>query len=52
MQASISAANALVQSVEATLPKQKRSIATKEFKHAIIAHKRRVKANCEDKGSF
>nr|GLL20108.1 F-box protein At5g52880 [Ipomoea trifida] len=50
IQASISAANALVQSVEATLPKQKRCIATKEFKHAIIAHKRRTKANCEEKG--
>ncbi|XP_019177826.1 PREDICTED: F-box protein At5g52880 [Ipomoea nil] len=49
-QASISAANALVQSVEATLPKQKRCIATKEFKHAIIAHKRRAKANCEEQG--
>ena len=32
-------------SVEATLPKQNRNIDVKEFKHAVVAHKRRCKAH-------
>ena len=41
----VSAAHLLVQSAEATLPKQKKNIATKEFKLAMVASKRRGKAH-------
>ncbi|XP_034908530.1 F-box protein At5g52880 isoform X2 [Populus alba] len=40
----VSAAHLLVQSAEATLPKQKKNVATKEFKQAMVASKRRGKA--------
>ncbi|ONK61008.1 uncharacterized protein A4U43_C08F25140 [Asparagus officinalis] len=40
----ISSANLLVQAAEASFPKQKRSLAVSEFKHAMVAHKRRGKA--------
>ncbi|KAJ3695191.1 hypothetical protein LUZ60_000568 [Juncus effusus] len=36
-----SSANLLLQSAEAVLPKQKKSLVSKEFKHSIIAYKRR-----------
>ncbi|CAH9140903.1 unnamed protein product [Cuscuta epithymum] len=49
-QASITAANALLHSVDAVLPKQKRILAAREFKHAMIAHKRRGKAICDEGG--
>lgn len=52
MQASISAVNSLLHSVEVALPKQKRNLAAKEFKHAIIAHKRQCKASCDEDGSI
>ncbi|EEF49027.1 conserved hypothetical protein [Ricinus communis] len=44
----VSAAHLLLQSAEAVLPKQKRNLAVKEFKHAKIAHKRRCKAHHEE----
>ncbi|KAI4348004.1 hypothetical protein L6164_008769 [Bauhinia variegata] len=40
----------LLQSVEAVLPKQKRNMAVKEFKQAIVTHKRRCKAPQEGIG--
>ncbi|KAK1419421.1 hypothetical protein QVD17_28588 [Tagetes erecta] len=39
-QSAISAANTLLQCVEAALPKQKKTLAVTEFKHAMVAHKR------------
>ncbi|KAF7147860.1 hypothetical protein RHSIM_Rhsim03G0195700 [Rhododendron simsii] len=39
-QKAISAANLLIQSAEAVLPKQRRVLAATEFRHAKIAHKR------------
>ncbi|XP_058206049.1 F-box protein At5g52880 [Rhododendron vialii] len=42
-QKAISAANLLIQSAEAVLPKQRRVLAATEFRHAKIAHKRRCK---------
>ncbi|MED6122179.1 hypothetical protein PIB30_037344 [Stylosanthes scabra] len=43
----------LLQSVEAALPKQKRNMAVKEFKLAMVAHKRRSKLHHqEEKDSF
>jgi hypothetical protein len=39
----LSAANALLQAVEVALPKQKKTQAVSEFKHSVIAHKRRVR---------
>ncbi|XP_054810741.1 F-box protein At5g52880 isoform X2 [Prosopis cineraria] len=50
-QRAVSSAHLLVQSVEVALPKQKRDMAVKEFKHAIVAHKRRCKAKQGGKGS-
>ncbi|XP_028798798.1 F-box protein At5g52880 isoform X2 [Neltuma alba] len=50
-QSGVSSAHVLVQSVEVALPKQKRNMAVKEFKHAIVAHKRRCKAQREGQGS-
>ncbi|XP_075647549.1 F-box protein At5g52880 isoform X1 [Castanea sativa] len=46
-----SAAHLLYQSAEAALPKQKRNLAITEFKHAMVAHKRRQKACQEERGS-
>ncbi|GJT93237.1 F-box protein isoform X1 [Tanacetum coccineum] len=43
-QTAVSAANALIQSVESALPKQKKVQAVTEFKKAMIAHKRGSKA--------
>ncbi|KAG0518898.1 hypothetical protein BDA96_09G216700 [Sorghum bicolor] len=37
----VSTANVLLQAVEVALPKQKKAQAVSEFKHSIIAHKRR-----------
>ncbi|RCV16853.1 hypothetical protein SETIT_3G171700v2 [Setaria italica] len=39
----LSAANALLQAVEVALPKQKKAQAVSEFKHSVIAHKRRAR---------
>ncbi|XP_059429047.1 F-box protein At5g52880 [Corylus avellana] len=47
----VSAAHILHQSAEAALPKQKRNLAITEFKHAMVAHKRRYKAHQEERGS-
>ncbi|GMH08940.1 hypothetical protein Nepgr_010780 [Nepenthes gracilis] len=49
-QSAVSAANVLIQSAEAALPKQKRVLAITEFKQAKVAHKRRSKACKEDTG--
>ncbi|KAI3815795.1 hypothetical protein L1987_15477 [Smallanthus sonchifolius] len=43
-QSAISAANTLLQGVESALPKQKKTLAVTEFKHAMVAHKRGSKA--------
>lgn len=42
------AANALLQAAEAALPKQKRALAITEFKHAVVAHKRRLKVQKDE----
>lgn len=47
----ISSANILLQAAEVVLPKQKKALAVSEFKHAVVAHKRRSKTN-EDGGSM
>ncbi|XP_077212443.1 F-box family protein [Tasmannia lanceolata] len=47
----ISAANLLLQAAEAALPKQRRALAVTEFKHAIVAHKRRCKDRQDEEGS-
>ncbi|PVH62100.1 hypothetical protein PAHAL_3G206100 [Panicum hallii] len=39
----LSAANTLLQAVEVALPKQKKAQAVSEFKHSVIAHKRRAR---------
>lgn len=39
----VSAANDLLQAVEVALPKQKKAQAVSEFKHSVIAHKRRAR---------
>ncbi|KAF8727335.1 hypothetical protein HU200_018937 [Digitaria exilis] len=46
----INAANALLQAVEVALPKQKKAQAVSEFKHSVIAHKRRARVQ-QDSGS-
>ncbi|KAK7279887.1 hypothetical protein RJT34_24946 [Clitoria ternatea] len=51
-QSAVSAVHFLLQSVEAALPKQKRNMAVTEFKHAMVAHKRRSKAPQVEKGSL
>ncbi|KAL1342441.1 F-box protein At5g52880 isoform X1 [Arachis hypogaea] len=52
-QSAVSAVHFLLQSVEAALPKQKRNMAVKEFKLAMVAHKRRSKPqHQEEKDSF
>jgi hypothetical protein len=48
----VSAAHILHQSAEAALPKQKRNLAITEFKHAMVAHKRRYKARQEENGNY
>ncbi|XP_052176345.1 F-box protein At5g52880 isoform X4 [Diospyros lotus] len=47
-QSAVSAANLLMQSADAVLPKQKRVLAATEFKHAKVAHKRRCKDRQEE----
>ncbi|XP_031249086.1 F-box protein At5g52880 [Pistacia vera] len=47
----VSAAHFLLQSAEASLPKQKKNLAVTEFKHAKVAHKRRSKACQDEKGT-
>ncbi|KAJ7974115.1 F-box protein [Quillaja saponaria] len=47
----VSSTHILLQSVEAALPKQKKSLAVTEFKHAMVAHKRRLKTRREGNGS-
>ncbi|OVA18928.1 F-box domain [Macleaya cordata] len=47
-----SAANLLLQAAEAALPKQKKVLAVTEFKHAVVAHKRRCKAQKDEEGSL
>ncbi|KAK9914362.1 hypothetical protein M0R45_038145 [Rubus argutus] len=47
----VSAAHLLLQSVEATLPKQKKNLAVTEYKNSMVAHKRRTKARQEEHGS-
>ncbi|KAL7003523.1 hypothetical protein U1Q18_004677 [Sarracenia purpurea var. burkii] len=49
-QKAVSAANLLIQSVEAVLPKQKKVLAVTEFRRAKIAHKRHSKDR-EEEGS-
>ncbi|XP_004309171.1 PREDICTED: F-box protein At5g52880 [Fragaria vesca subsp. vesca] len=44
----VSAAHLLLQSVEATLPKQKKNLAVAEYKNAMVVHKRRTKAHQEE----
>ncbi|KAL2324584.1 hypothetical protein Fmac_023642 [Flemingia macrophylla] len=51
-QSAVSAVHVLLQSVEAVLPKQKKNVAVKEFKNAMVAHKRRCKAHGVEKGSL
>ncbi|XP_051138265.1 F-box protein At5g52880 [Andrographis paniculata] len=51
MQSAISAANLLLQSAESSLPKQKRAVAVKEHKNAVVASKRKSKATSEEPGS-
>lgn len=48
----VEAANLLLQATESALPKQKRGMAGKEFKHAMVAHKRRWKARQQGEGSL
>ncbi|KAK6794557.1 hypothetical protein RDI58_008010 [Solanum bulbocastanum] len=43
IQAAISAAHGLLQSMEAALPKQKKALAASEFKQAMVTHRRRRK---------
>lgn len=48
VQYAISAANSLLQSAEFALPKQKRGLAVKEYKHAMVACKRKSKSLQEE----
>ncbi|KAJ0986289.1 hypothetical protein J5N97_004645 [Dioscorea zingiberensis] len=43
----LSAANLLLQAAEAALPKQKKALSVAEFKHAVVAHKRRCRVRQE-----
>ncbi|KAF5194436.1 F-box family protein [Thalictrum thalictroides] len=47
----IEAANLLLQAVEVALPKHKRGLAVTEFKHAVVAYKRRQKVHKDAEGS-
>ncbi|WCJ36750.1 F-box family protein [Euphorbia peplus] len=49
-QSAVSAAHNLIQSAEAVLPKQRKNVAVKEFKHAMVAHKRSCKAHNHEEG--
>lgn len=49
-QNAVAAANLLLQSAEAVLPRQRRTQAVTEFKHAKVAHKRRSKTRQEVEG--
>ncbi|KAK6132152.1 hypothetical protein DH2020_034108 [Rehmannia glutinosa] len=49
-QYAISAANSLLQSAEFAFPKQKRALAVTEYKHAVVASKRKSKTNQEEEG--
>lgn len=51
-QAAISAANGLLHSIEAALPKQKKVLAASEFKQAMVAQRRRRKVQPMVEGSF
>ncbi|KAK1366543.1 F-box domain containing protein [Heracleum sosnowskyi] len=46
----VEAANLLLQAAESVLPKQKRGMAGKEFRLAMVAHKRRWKARQQGEG--
>ncbi|KAL6851621.1 hypothetical protein ACP4OV_020185 [Aristida adscensionis] len=46
----VTAANCLLQAVEVALPKQKKAQAASEFKHSVVAHKRRARVQ-EEQGS-
>lgn len=48
----VSAAHLLFQSVDATLPKQKKNLAVAEYKNSMVAHKRRTKACQEENGDI
>ncbi|GAB2227652.1 hypothetical protein Droror1_Dr00009479 [Drosera rotundifolia] len=52
MKNAVSAANSLIRSAEAALPKQKRALAVKEFKQGKVANKRRIKVSNFNSGSF
>ncbi|XP_062231946.1 F-box protein At5g52880-like [Phragmites australis] len=43
----VTAANGLLQAVEVALPKQKKAQAASEFKHSVVAHKRRARVQQE-----
>ncbi|KAL8095821.1 hypothetical protein AgCh_036981 [Apium graveolens] len=47
----VEAANLLLQAAESVLPKQKKGMAAKEFKLAMVAHKRRWKARKHGEGT-
>ena len=47
----VEAANSLLQAAEVVLPKQKKAMAVSEYKHSIIAHKRRSKSHHNDGGT-
>lgn len=49
-QSAISAANSLLQSAEYALPKQKRALAVKEHRNAVVASKRKSRANQAEEG--
>lgn len=46
----VSAANLLLLAAEFAFPKQKKSLAVTEFKHAVVAHKRRCKPPKDQEG--
>lgn len=48
----VSAVHFLLQSVEAALPNRKKNVAVTEFKHAMVSHKRRSKAQLVEKGQM
>jgi len=51
-QSAVSAANLLMQSAAAAFPKQKRVLATTEFKQAKVAHKRLSRTQQVQQGSI
>lgn len=48
----VEAANLLLQAADSVLPKQKKGMAAKEFKLAMVAHKRRWKGMQQGEGSL